>query len=56
MNFHISASQAHKIACEIVIADVKKFITDHPEEYQLYLEGKAMLTSDAENKFIKKGA
>lgn len=42
MNFHISATQAQKFACEIFIADIKKFISDRSEEYQLYLEGKGI--------------
>lgn len=56
MNFHISAEQAQKFACEIFIADIKKFIADRPEEYQLYLEEQNLLTNKFENKITKKGA
>ena len=49
MNFQISVTQAQKFACEIIIADIKKFIADHPKEYQLYLEGQAIPTGNAKN-------
>ena len=56
MNFHISATQAQKFACEIFMADIKNFIADRPEAYRLYLEEQTLLTNKVENKIIKKGA
>ena len=52
MNFHISVIQAQQLSSEILIADVKKFIADRPEEYQLYLEEMALLTNSVETRQI----
>ena len=52
MNIHISLIQAQKFAYEIFISDIKKFIADRPEEYQLYLEEMALLTNSVETRKI----
>lgn len=46
MNFHISATQAKDFANELYIADIKKYVSEHLDEYKKFVEYQKIIADE----------